>query len=111
MASVMTEVVSGDLDNCALCGTPEAGHGKRQGFAHLGDDRPKTFVPPSVGLRARRVLARRSGAYEIAETNPITGVPSTHFVRTRCACGAGVLAIPERAATARCETCTREAHE
>lgn len=106
--SAMTEVVTTPHpDGCALCGLPEDGHDQRYGMAHLGTGRPTSYVRPSPDLLARRKARRVVDCREIAEFHPVTGEVTTHFVRVTCACGAGLVATPERAATARCEACTR----
>jgi hypothetical protein len=105
--SVMTEVlVCADHHGCALCGISKARHGDRFGLGHLG--RPPVFIAPSADLIARRLAARSSGGYEIAEIDSGTGAPSTYLVRTACRCGSTALATVEHAPTAKCENCLRE---
>lgn len=101
-----------DVNGCALCPVPEAGH-PVQGFGHMDDTKKKLtttkdFVAPSPDLIARRQRARTAGGYEIAETHPVTGEPTTHFVRSHCRCGATALATLEHASNPRCSSCIRD---
>jgi hypothetical protein len=102
-------IVVADLDGCALCGLTEGRH-PVLGFGHMNDTRnglvtTKLFVKPSTDLLRERRAARRVDGYDIAEFHPVTGEPTTHFVRTTCRCGADALATRERVAAARCSAC------
>ena len=99
-------VTVADLNGCALCGVAEKAHGERYGLSHISDDAPKTYVPPSELLLARRTQTRQAGGRPLGAINPDTGQPLTNLVVCVCRCGATALATPERAEGARCAPCT-----
>lgn len=98
-------VTVADLNGCAWCGIPEAGHDDRPGVRHLPATAPQGFQAPSHLLLARRRAVRVVNGRQIAAIHGVTGEPTTHLVKCVCRCGAACLATPERADTARCTPC------